>query len=72
MVSSPGLVLLSCRFGTAPRSSCAWAMKVLIASVVITAAKTARVVMAMMPVGIFMSLGPWFRNVNIMSCDYQR
>ena len=68
----PAVVLLSCRLATAPGSPWASAVKLLSASVVITAARTARVARAMMPDRIFMILAPWVRNLNMVSSDYQR
>ena len=44
----PAVVLVSCRFAMAPELPWASAVKLLSASAVITAARTARVVMAMM------------------------
>ena len=71
-VSSPALVLVSCRLATAPGSPWASAVKLLSASVVITAARTAKVPMVMMPDEIRMILAPGVRNLNMVSSDYQR
>ena len=68
----PAVVLVSCRLATAPGSPWASAVKLLSASVVITAARTARVARAMMPDRILIILAPWVRNLNMVSSDYQR
>ena len=57
------------RTATLPWAS---AVKLLSASVVITAARTARGARAMMPDRILMILAPWVRNLNMVSSDYQR